>query len=269
MMLLFFMTFVHLFLSYAPYLKIENPVNATLYNGNTVYIGSVSPGGSFYIVASANTTNYTGYKVNIGWNEFEAKSLPNGWFSAPTSLYSNPMKLRITVGNNTSYGIYNITLEAINVGNYSRIGNITIHALVNVSSKVFNISVEKNVVDSRIGIPANVVVKIRNNGMADEPFVIYSRSLPSFQKNLTVVSISNSTGTFNYTVEEYYNGVYNFTLFVNGTFSPYVRKSFREVLFIEPSFETDIASFGYGIPIFPPYFTPIYALIYLIQKILR
>ena len=41
----------------ATYLLIEGPVASQLFNNGSIYLGKVGPGESFYILASADTTN--------------------------------------------------------------------------------------------------------------------------------------------------------------------------------------------------------------------
>ena len=63
----------------ATYVSVQGPVNANLTNNGFVYLGKVGPGESFYILASATTTNASGSVVNIGWDRLEAINLPSGW----------------------------------------------------------------------------------------------------------------------------------------------------------------------------------------------
>ncbi|EQD34750.1 conserved hypothetical protein, secreted, partial [mine drainage metagenome] len=124
----------------ATYLNILGPASGMLHNGEGIYLGKVGPGESFYVSASATTTNATGFAVNIGWDQLNATNLPKGWYSQPSRLYENPMKIKITVPSTAQNGIHNVTIMAVNVQNYSRLGNITVTAYVNVTPNVFNVS---------------------------------------------------------------------------------------------------------------------------------
>src|ERR1700681_460969 len=81
----------------ATYLSVVGPVQAVLYNNGNITLGKVGPGESFYVLASATTTNQSGFLVNIGWDTLQAVSLPSGWSSQSSPLYENPMKMKITV----------------------------------------------------------------------------------------------------------------------------------------------------------------------------
>src|SRR5271163_2823929 len=84
-------------LSNAIYLSVLGPTSIVLQNNQSVTLGNIGPGESFYVLASASTPNATGYMVNIGWDNLSALNLPKGWTSQPSPLYENPMKIKITV----------------------------------------------------------------------------------------------------------------------------------------------------------------------------
>src|SRR5271170_8061443 len=81
----------------ATYLNITGPVQGSLHQNQSIFLGKVGPGESFYVSAQSSTTNATGFLVNIGWDRFETVNLPQGWSSQPSLLYENPMEVKVTV----------------------------------------------------------------------------------------------------------------------------------------------------------------------------
>ena len=183
----------------ATYVSVQGPVNANLTNNGFVYLGKVGPGESFYILASATTTNASGSVVNIGWDRLEAINLPSGWSMQASPLYENPMKLKVSVPYNIS-GTYNLTIRAVNVGNYSRLGNLTFTAQVDVTNNVFNVSVSPRNISAGVGQPVDINVKIVNIGIADEPFNISAQGLPAWNFSDDVIALHSRTSSFVYPV---------------------------------------------------------------------
>ena len=48
------------------------------------------------------------------------------------------MKMKITVAPSTLPGTYKMTIKAVNIGNYSKLGNLTFDAYINVTNDVFS-----------------------------------------------------------------------------------------------------------------------------------
>ena len=263
--LLFAASFIAL--SGATYLSILGPVSGTLHNGDGIYLGKVGPGESFYVSASATTTNATGYVVNIGWDQLEASSLPNGWYSQPSRLYENPMQIKVTVPPTAVNGTYNITLEAINVQNYSKLGNLTVTAYVNVTPNVFNVSVSPTVIQSGIGQPTNLKVVINNTGISDDPFNINLYGLPAWNLSDQVVQLHLSKSSYVYPVYVNEPGQYNFNLTVDSSTSPSLRRSFPISLTADATLGNDYKAVGQGVILSPVIFDPSYELMLFLSYV--
>jgi len=110
------------------------------------------------------------------------------------------MKIKITVPAYAQYGIYNLTITAINVGNYSRLGNITVYAYVNVTPNVFGLSVTPTNIRSGIGQPTNLYITINNTGISNDPFSINVYGLPAWNVSDQVVALHATTSSYVYPV---------------------------------------------------------------------
>ncbi|MDE1856137.1 MAG: hypothetical protein KGH49_02795, partial [Candidatus Micrarchaeota archaeon] len=179
------------------YLQVQSPVNGTIYDGGSVFLGKVGPGESFSVIASATTTNASGGRlVNLGWNTFEAVNMPQGWIAQNSPLYENPMLLKITTPPYATNGTYRLTLRAVNIQNYSRLGNLTFTALVNVSTNVFTLNVTPTQFNIGTGQPQNLRIVINNTGISDDPFVINAAGLAGWNISDSVVALHSLKSTF-------------------------------------------------------------------------
>ncbi len=246
-------------------LSVQGPVNGTLNNNGTVFLGNVGPGESFYVSASASTTNASGSYVNIGWDRFVAVSLPSGWSAQSSTLYENPMKLKITASPYAQDGVYNLKLRAVNLQNYSGLGNITINAVVNVTPDVFRLSVSPSTVSTGVNQPADLGVVINNTGISDDPFLINVAGLPAWNQSEEVIALHSSSSTFSYPVYFDEPGQYMFNITVTSETSPLVTRSYPIVLNVRPSVLNDYYATGQGVVISPVIVEPAYGFMLLLS----
>ncbi|MDE1851291.1 MAG: hypothetical protein KGH69_01200 [Candidatus Micrarchaeota archaeon] len=258
-------------ISFAKYLDIQGPVSGTLYDNGTIALGSVGPGESFYVSASATTTNASGATVNIGWDTLEAlnSSLPAGWTAQASPLYENPMKMKITTAPDTPNGVYTIAIRAINVQNYSKLGNLTINAKVNVTQKVVNFSAEPTRISVGTGQPISIKVTINNTGISDDPFYIAAVGLPAWNVSDQVIALHSTKGTYVYPVYVNEPGTYDFNMTVSSSTSPLIRSSFPIRMVAQASLLNDYSAVGQGVVLSPVIFQPSYSLMLLISDVYK
>ena len=267
-LMLFITTFAIATLSVnAMYLTVEGPVSGLLFNNGTINLGRIGPGESFYILASAATSNQSGTTINIGWDTLEAAQLPAGWSSEASPLYQNPMKMKITVAPYAANGTYNITLRAVNVGNYSKLGNLTFTASINVTPSVFAPSVTPTNLTTGVGQPTNINVVINNTGASDDPFLINVQGLPAWNVPIEVISKHDSANGYLYPVFIDEPGVYQFNLTINSTTSPLLHESFPITLIARSSLVNDFSATGQGVVLSPIIYEPAYAVMLLLSDI--
>ena len=251
----------------ATYLNVQGPVASQLHNGGMLNLGKVGPGESFYVLASPTTPNASGVSVSIGWDTLQAVSLPNGWSSQASPLYENPMKMKVTVAPDAASGTYNMTLRAVNVQNYSKLGNLTFTATINVTPNVFAASVTPLNVTSGVGQPVNLQVTINNTGASDDPFLINARGLPAWDVPAEVVAPHSSSKTFLYPIFIDEPGSYSFNLTINSTTSPLLKKSYGVTLVAQASLLNDYSATGQGVVLSPIIYEPVYAFMLLVNDV--
>jgi hypothetical protein len=253
----------------AMYLNVTGPVAGTLTNNQGLFLGNIGPGQSFYVSASATTTNESGLLVNIGWDRMEAINLPQGWSAQPSPLYENPMKIKITVAPHAAYGIYNITIKAINIQNYSKLGNITVNAYVNVTPNVFRLSVNPTNISSGINEPTNLYVTINNTGISDDPFDINLYGLPAWNLSDQVVALHSTSSSYVYPVFVSTPGTYQFNLTVSSTTNPLISRSYLISLVAQPNLLNDYSAVGQGVVLSPIVFGPSYEFMLLLSYLYK
>lgn len=253
----------------ATYLQITGPVEATLHANGSIYLGRVGPGQSFYIEASPNTTNATGAYVTYGWNELEAIDLPPGWSSQPSGLFARTLKVKVSVAPNAANGIYALKIRAINVENYSRIGNLTINAYVNVTPNVFTAVVKPASIEAGLGQPATFQILLNNTGASDDPFIISSYGLPAFNLTYEVIAKTGEQTSLAYPVYEYQPGIYKFNISITSATSSVVHKSLPVKLVVSSNLENDYIATGEGLLASPIVYEPAYAFMLLLSYLYK
>ncbi|MDE1810485.1 MAG: hypothetical protein KGH66_00350 [Candidatus Micrarchaeota archaeon] len=257
------------YITNATYVNIVEPFNATINASNaSVYLGKIGPGQTLYVTISAATT-YNNTKYNIGWDELAVSKLPKGWIAQNSSLYTTQISAKITVAPDAANGTYPITLSAINLGNYSKLGSINFKAIVNVTPDVFKLSVHPTNISTGPGQPANIYVTINNTGVSDSPFQITLHNLPAWNRTDTVIALHHTSQDFVYPVYVNEPGAYRTSLYVSSVASPLIFKQTNVSITTVASVPNDYAALGQGAPIFPITYEPAYAVMYLINLLAR
>ncbi len=251
----------------ATYLTVEGPVSALLYNNGTLNLGKVGPGESFYVLASAETANMSGTIVNIGWDKLEAIKLPSGWSAQASPLYENPMKMKITVDPTAKNGTYEMVLRAVNVGNYSKLGNLTFTAYINVTPDVLSTSVAPLNISAGLGQPVNLQIVINNTGASDDPFLVNATGLPAWNSPTEVIATHSTSNTYLYPIFVDEPGIYHFNLTINSTTSPLIHKAYSITLIARSSLINDFTATGQGVVLSPIIYEPAYAVMLLLSDI--
>jgi hypothetical protein len=252
--------------SNATYVNMVEPYNATIYNNGNVILGKVGPGQVFYLAISSSTTNVNGIKVNEGWNKLLIVNAPVGWFVENSPLYISIISTKIVVPGNVKYGLYNFTFRAVNIGNYSKVGNLTFNASVNVTPNVFKLSVYPKNVTAGPGQPTPIYVVINNTGVSDSPFIISASGLPAWNYTATVIALHHTTKIFKYPIYENEPGLYDTIINVTSSASPLIHKNVTIIMNVQSSIINNYKAIGEGAITFPIIYAPVYAIMNIIGK---
>jgi hypothetical protein len=261
-------TVLALALPHASYVTITEPYNATVYQGGSIYLGKVGPGQTFYVTVLAATTN-NGVIVSPGWDELVASSLPSGWITQNSALYTSAPSVKIAVSPQATNGTYSFNISAINFGNYSKLGTLNFQAYVNVTPDVFKLNVTPTYITAAPGVPASIDVSINNTGVSDSPFNITVHGLPAWNTSETVIAFHHTEDHFVYPVYENEPGQYNVQLYVSSIASPLIYKQSNITLVTQASVPNDYAALGQGALTFPIIYAPAYAVMYLISLLAK
>lgn len=256
-------------LTHATYVNITEPYNTTVQQNGSVYLGKVGPGQTFYVTISSATKNGTGASFGIGWDELLASSLPSGWLTQNSALYTTYPSIKISVAPQAANGTYSFNLTAINVGNYSKLGSLSFRAYVNVTPDVFILSANPTDINVGPGVPADIYVIINNTGVSDSPFNITVHGLPAWNYSSTVIAIHHTQGRFVFPVYENEPGRYNIQLYVSSVASSLIYKQINITLTTKASIGNDYAALGQGALTFPIVYAPVYSVMYLISLLAR
>ena len=218
---------------------------------------------------SAATVNSTGAPVNIGWDELTASSLPNGWLSQNSPLYISYPSIEITVAPQAANGTYAFNLTALNLGNYSKLGDVKVKAIVNVTPDVFVLNVSPSSIVAGPGENYPIYVNINNTGVSDSPFIITVHGLPAWNVSTAVIALHHTSQQFKYPIYEKEPGVYHVQLYVSSLSSPLIYAQSNITLTVKATLASDYAALGQGALVFPIIYAPAYSVMYLISLIAK
>jgi hypothetical protein len=254
--------------SHAAYVSIMQPFNYTATQNSTVYLGKDGPGQTFYVTISASTANASGAIQQLGWNKLVVSGLPQGWIAQNSSLYNPTLSAKITPSPNAQNGTYSFNITAVNIGNYSGLGSVRIKANINITPNVFKLVVSPSSISQDAGQQGNISVSINNTGVSDSLFAISISGLPAKNITSTVIALHGTKKTFKYPIIVNEPGVYGLTISVRSTSSPLlVYKNANITLTARATIANDYAAIGNGIDAFPITYEPLYAIMYLIERI--
>jgi hypothetical protein len=238
----------------------------------TIRLGSAGPGQTVVLVFDRGSDgglcpdNF----CQLGWDTVVPVNVPSDWEVEASPLQENPMKVKILVSPYAPDGEYNLTLAAVDEGNYDGLGNLTFNAIVTVTRDVFNISVDPTRVESGVGQPAVYYVKIVNTGVASDPFEIKVREgdIPAwrFRKDVLVNYGSERVVPYEVVLDE--EDVRTFRLEVSSLSSPAIKKEISLVIDSKSNIVNDWKATTHGLIIFPILLEPAYAVMGLIGSLL-
>lgn len=259
-------------LSFALFANIMEPVAKTLYSTDSVRLGNAGPGQAIYLIVDRGTDGGScpnDYCAD-GWDTVVAEKLPLGWEVEPSPYYENPMKVKIKIAPDAFDGEYNLTLVAVDEGNYNGLGNMTFYAVVNVSRDVFEISVDPTRVETGVGQPAIYNVRIRNTGAASDPFEIKvtEGDLPAWRFKKTVLVNYGSERVIPYEVVLDEENEKTFHIEVTSLSSQLIHKDMSVVIDSKSSLVSDWKATTHGLLIFPVVEQIAYAVVGLLSRLL-
>lgn len=255
--------------AHATYVNILEPYNATVQQNGSIYLGNVGPGQTFYVTIASATTNSSGMRFPIGWDEVVASGLPQDWLAENSPLNIAELSIKIAVAPNASNSTYGFNITAINTGNYSKLGSLRLRAYVNVTPNVFKLSVSPTNISAAPGVPADIHVSINNTGVSDSPFVITVHGLPAWNSTTQVIALHHTEGHFTYQVYENEPNQYHVQLYVSSVSSQLIFKQQNITLTTSASVPNDYAALGEGALAFPIIYEPAYAVMYLISLLYK
>jgi len=258
--------------AFGVYVNVIEPVKKTITPQETVRMGTAGPGQTVVLVAerSSDGGNCPNNYCSDGWDAIIPVRVPEGWVVEPSPIHETPMKMKIKVAPDASNGEYNLTLAAVDEGNYDGLGNMTFYAIVTVSRDVIDISVEPTRVETGVGQPAIYYVKIRNTGAASDPFEIRVREgdIPAwrFRKQVLVNYGSERVIPFEVVLNEEDERAFN--LEVSSLSSPMIKEEKSLVIDSKSNILTDWRATTHGLMLFPIIEEPIYAIVGLIGNLI-
>jgi len=253
------------------YVTADAPVSKLLTSGESIELGSAGPGQTVVLVMERVSDGGTcpNNLCSDGWDTVVPVEVPSDWEVEASPTHENPMKMKIKIAPDAANGRYNLTLAAVDEGNYNGLGNVTFYAIVTVTRDIFDISVRPTRVDTGVGQPAVYYVTITNTGVASDPFEIKVKDgdIPvwTFRKQVLVNYGTSRVVPYEVVLDE--ENERAFDLQVSSLSSPLIRRDVSLVINSRSNIISDWKATTHGLMMFPILEEPLYALMGLIGNL--
>jgi len=245
-----------------------SPVSSPVDEGMEISVGNVGPGQTFSVIADPVET--TGGRFGIGgaYDRLFASSLPYGWSSAPSKLYSKPLQADITVPKDAPDGDYIVRMTLWDeAGEAGLGGNVSFDVKVSVTRDIMGMKVEPSSLSMGAGQPARYSITIFNNGIANDIFTVGSSGVHDWEFQRSVYIPSKTSKTFNYEVVGNEEADYSVLLWAQSESSDRIRAETPVTLRVNTDLFSDFKAVNRGVLLFPLPEAPIYFIMGLLSNL--
>lgn len=245
------------------------PISTQIEDGSQISIGDVGPGQTF--IVSVEPKVETGGKYGIGgaYDQLSASSLPAGWVSTPSRIYSNPMQADVTVPKDTSDGQYTVQFTMWDEAGEQGLGqNLTFKAKVNVRHDIMDMKVEPSSLSVGAGQPARYTITVVNKGIANDVFTVGSAGVRNWEFRRSVYISSGTSKTLSYEVVGDDESDYRVKIWAKSSSSDSISSEQEVTLRVNTDLFSDCRAVNRGVLLFPLTEAPLYFVTGLLSNLL-
>ena len=152
--------------------KLLEPVEITVSNGDVVNAGLIGPGQTLSVMVSTKVDTGGKYDQGGNWKNLKAENLPLGWQST-FSEYGPNLKINIKAPADTPEGKYMLTFSVNDPDDSQQIGEkVVFYVAVEVSDNVIDMLVYPETVTVQPGSPGRFTIRMTNPSSASDVFTI-------------------------------------------------------------------------------------------------
>ncbi|MCX8198031.1 MAG: hypothetical protein N3F07_02450 [Candidatus Micrarchaeota archaeon] len=245
------------------------PVSTQIEDGGQLPVGDVGPGQTF--VVSVEPKVHSGGKYGLGgaYDQLIATSLPEGWSSSPSRLYSDPLQADITVPADAKDGDYPVELTLWDEAGEMGLGkNASFKLQVRVRKDVMDMKVEPAFRSVGAGQPARYSITIVNKGIANDVFTLGSSGVRNWEFRRSVYIPSGTSKTVNYELVGEEESEYQVKIWAKSSSSDAIKSEQDVRLQVKSDLLSDYRAVNKGVLLFPLAQAPAYFAIGLLSNLL-
>ncbi|MCX6772704.1 MAG: hypothetical protein NTV88_02945 [Candidatus Micrarchaeota archaeon] len=250
-------------------LGVLSPVASVVQQGLEIQVGNVGPGQTFAVVVDPKQSTGGKYGIGGAYDRMSASTLPEGWSSTPSKLYSNQLQTDITVPKDAADGEYNVQLSLWDEAGSEGLGeNITFFVKVAVTRDVMDMKVEPPSIDVGAGQPARYTITILNKGIANDIFTVGSSGVRNWEFQRSVYIPSGTSKSLTYEVVGNDEADYQVSLWARSASSDRIYAETPVNLRVYTDLFSDYRAVNRGVLLFPLTEAPVYFLMGLLSNLL-
>ncbi|MEM4554527.1 MAG: hypothetical protein QXT25_01615 [Candidatus Anstonellaceae archaeon] len=232
--------------------RVLYPVVAEVSQQSRIEIGTVGPGQTFAVAVDPKV--YTGGKYGLGgsYDLLVATKLPEGWSTAPSKLYSNPLQAEVTVSKDAQDGEYEVEFTLWDEAGSEGLGeNVTFVAKVLVSHDIVDMKIEPSFLSVGAGQPARYTIKVLNKGIANDIFTISSSGVSNWAFQRSIYIPAGTSRTISYEVVGNEESDYSVRISARSASSDKISSSSVVKLEVYTNLFSDWKAINRGVLLFP------------------
>ncbi len=247
--------------------SVLSPVFAQVEQGSEIIIGNVGPGQTFSVVVDPKVATGGAYGTGGAYDQLSASSLPEGWASAPSKLYANPLQSDITVPKDASDGDYVVALRLWDEAGNKGLGNdVEFTAKVTITHDVMDMTVVPTKITTGAGQPARYAITIVNKGMANDVFTVGSSGVRNWEFRRSIYIPSQTTKVINYEVVGDDEADYDVKIWARSSSSDNIGAEVPVSLRVNTDLFSDFKAMNKGVLLFPATEAPLYFIVGLLSN---
>ncbi|MEM4633918.1 MAG: hypothetical protein QW275_02065 [Candidatus Anstonellaceae archaeon] len=265
-----FALFFGLMLAACPFaISVLAPVSAQIEEGEQILVGDVGPGQTFIVSVEPKVQSGGKYGLGGAYDMLIATSLPSGWSSSPSKLYSNPLQADITVPVDALPGNYLVELTLWDEAGEQGLGkNVSFYINVSVRRDVMDIKVEPPFRFVGAGQPARYTINILNKGIANDIFIVGSSGVRNWEFRRSIYIPAGTSKAVDYELVGEEESDYQVKIWAKSSSSDAIRSEHEVRLKVHSNLFSDYRAVNKGVLLFPLTQAPLYFVTGLLSNLL-
>ncbi|MGV8176763.1 MAG: hypothetical protein ACP5NX_03120 [Candidatus Bilamarchaeaceae archaeon] len=244
------------------------PLQTNVADGSETVIGLVGPGQTLAVSFDPKVTEGGTNGVGGVYDLAYAVETPDGWQVEKSSLYGNPLQVKITVDPEAADGEYPVKLVIEDEKDGEKLGKVTATIKVQVSRDIMEVSIQPKEASVSPNQPARYYITIANRGRAGDVFEITNdQASKRLQFRKTLYVPPNEARTLVLEMSEAQEEMYVEKINVKSVSSPLIHAEGGITLKVNPSLIGDWKATNRGVLVFPIYQSIIYSFAGLISNL--